>query len=89
MGRSVPEPESRDQDLGRCLQRLRQARNITLATFARRVGVSCADVQSYEDGTCRIPVRVLRRAAEVLEVHPIDLFRADAVPDAEPHLTLH
>ena len=89
MGRSAPEPEGQDRDLGRCLRRLRLARNITLATFARRIGVNCADVQSYEDGRSRIPVRVLRRAAEVLDVHKTDLFRADAMPDADPLPTLH
>ncbi|WP_443111193.1 hypothetical protein [Aureimonas sp. AU20] len=57
--------------------------------FAQRIGVSDADARSYEDGTCRIPARVLRRAAEILGVHVSDLFRADAVSDAEPPPTIH
>ncbi|WP_019998892.1 helix-turn-helix domain-containing protein [Aureimonas ureilytica] len=89
MGQPVLEPESLDRDLGRCLRRLREAREIPLAMFARRIGVSDADLRSYEDGTCCIPVRVVRRVADILGVHVIDLFRVDAVPDAEPPPTVH
>ncbi|MFC0190689.1 helix-turn-helix domain-containing protein [Aureimonas pseudogalii] len=82
-------PERLDHDLGRCLRRLRQARDIPLATFAQRIGVSCADAEAYENGTRPIPVRVLRRAADVLGVSVTDLFRVDAVYDAEVSSTVH
>lgn len=85
----MQDPESFDHYPGMSLRRLRQGQGISLAVFAQRIGVNDADLRSYEEGTARIPVRVLRRAAEFLGVHPIDLFRADAVPDAEPPPTVH
>lgn len=70
--------------VGRRAAELRRARGLTQEAFAEAAGVSVKYVQAVEQGTQNLSLRSLVKLANLLRVHPRELFRTPRSPPARP-----
>ncbi|MDR2650613.1 MAG: helix-turn-helix domain-containing protein [Clostridiales bacterium] len=61
--------------LGRALSRTRESRGYTQAQFARALGIVHSTYGGYEAALRKIPVHVLKQAADKLNVSVDELLR--------------
>lgn len=64
-----------NRKIGERLLDLRQARGLTLAMVATRLGITYQQVQKYERGNSSLSVHRLYEFAQVYEVAPAEFFR--------------
>ena len=71
-----------DVAVGSRVRSLRERSGISQAAMARRLGVSCQELQKYESGKNRISAGRLKMVAELLEL-PVDSFFQSEEPERE------
>lgn len=64
-----------NRKVGERLLRLRQARGLSLAIVAKRLGITYQQVQKYERGISSLSVHRLYEFAQVYEIAPSEFFR--------------
>lgn len=69
--------------IGENIRRIRKAKNITQTSLANKIGKSLRTVQHYESGTTDIPLLMLERIANALQISLPELCQ-DYVADIEP-----
>ena len=82
--RAAPPPEERleaddtESGLGEQVRELRRAKGMTLQQVAGEAGISVGYLSQIERNQSRLPIGVLRRISDVLDVHINFFFQRDA-----------
>jgi transcriptional regulator with XRE-family HTH domain len=82
-----PGAEPHDADIGSTLRAQREWRHMTIASLARKVGISAAAISQIESGAVQPSLATLRKLAASLEVPVFRLFlpvEAEAVSVVRP-----
>jgi transcriptional regulator with XRE-family HTH domain len=69
-------PSPNDLHVGAGIRSLREARQLTQADLAQKLGITTQQVQKYESGTNRVSASRLYDIAQVFEVRVSYFFRA-------------
>lgn len=69
-------PSPTDLHVGAGIRSLREARQLTQAELARKLGVTTQQVQKYESGTNRVSASRLYDIAQVFDVRVSHFFRS-------------
>lgn len=69
--------EFRIKAFGENLQRIREAKNISLRELAHRVDMSHQAIHNIEKGLADPQMTTIAKIAEALDIHPGDLFAFD------------
>jgi transcriptional regulator with XRE-family HTH domain len=67
-----------DVRIGRLIRAQRRAKGLTLAEFAKAVGVASIQIGEYEKGAVRVATSRLEQIAKVLNMSPSDFFERSA-----------
>lgn len=86
----APNPEARafDRAVGVRLRSARHARGLTQKALAAELGITPQQVQKYEAGMNQIPLRLVLRAAVVLQLELAALLPGGELPESGGRLQL-
>ena len=69
-------------NIGEKIKKLRKEKNLTQKQLGESIGKSEISVRKYESGQTNVPVEVLFKISDILEVHPSELITSNINKDS-------